>query len=278
VQQYIQVVRNANVVLHTTAPGKKVLFPMERDKLLAYLLDLAQFEYELGQAVDGALNANAEQFAEIRSKAAGALRELALSFSGTLSLLQKDESLQNWFDTIAGEVDQIAAGNTVPNVQKIFQLVSALDRIMRFNQISQIIFIKETVGRVGAGLKMLARLLAIDEKLVLLIGTLSDFGYGFSAIYSFLPLMQARIKRDPFSVLKLRATFLKLISMLDLQLVRILQPKSADAASVSEHYSSTIVDFVRIVLEIVSIPIFDVLAEIIQLKTAVLRDLPNRIE
>jgi hypothetical protein len=47
---------------------------MERNKFLAYLLDRAQFEYELGQAVDGALKAKAGQFAEIRSKAAGALR------------------------------------------------------------------------------------------------------------------------------------------------------------------------------------------------------------
>jgi WASH complex subunit strumpellin len=90
--------------------------------------------------------------------------------------------------------------------------------------------------------------------------------------------MQERIKRDPFSVLKLRATFLKMTSMLDLQLVRILQSESADAASVSEHYSSTIVDFVRVVLEIVPISIFEVLSEIIQLKTNTLKDLPSRME
>jgi hypothetical protein len=110
-------------------------------------------------------------------------------------------------------------------------------------------FIKETVGCVAASLKMLARLLAVDEKLVPLIGTLSDFGSCFPTLSSLVPLMQARIKQDAFSALKLRATFLKPTSLLDLQLVRILQAELNDAASVSEHYSTTIVDFVRIVLE-----------------------------
>jgi WASH complex subunit strumpellin len=154
-------------------------------------------------------------------------------------------------------------------------LVSALEKIMQF---SQSIFIKESVGRVGTSLIKLLRLLAIDEKLVPLIATLNDFSYSFSAIYSLVRLMQARIKRDPFSVLKLRATFLKLMSMRDLQLLRILQTQSADVASVSLYSSSTVVDFVRIVLDIVPISIFDVLVEIIQLKTTILKDLPNSIE
>jgi hypothetical protein len=64
----------------------------------------------------------------------------------------------------------------VPNIQKIFQLVSALENIMQFSQISQSIFIKESIGRVSAGLKMIARLLAVDKKIVPLIGTLSNFG------------------------------------------------------------------------------------------------------
>jgi WASH complex subunit strumpellin len=59
--------------------------------------------------------------------------------------------------------------------------------------------------------------------------------------------------------LKLRATFLKRTLILDLQLVRIFQAES-----------TAIVDFVRVVPSFVD--------NIIQLKTAVLKDLPNRIE
>ncbi|OHT02014.1 hypothetical protein TRFO_30967 [Tritrichomonas foetus] len=281
----VDAVRKANVilrflVLHSKPPAKKELFPMERDRLLTFLLDLAQFEFELKNAVDQALNDKAELWVDERTKAANTLRELGLSFSGTLSLssLTKDEKLQQWFDSIAGEVDALENVNNAANVQKIFQLTSALEKILQFSQISTSIFIKESVAGVITSLKMLGRLLSVDDSYSPLIGTLSDFAYGFFILDEFVPLMQRRIKADPFSVLKLRATFLKLTSILDLRLVRIIQSESNDAASVSEHYSTIIVDFVRTVLEIVPISIFQVLAQIIQLRTHVLKDLPNRIE
>ena len=47
------------------------------------------------------------------------------------------------------------------------------------------------------------------------------------------------------SVLKLRATFLKLASILQLPLVRIGQCQSPDLVSVSEYYSGELVAFVR---------------------------------
>ena len=285
IDNFVKLVRECNVVLrfsvlHTTAPGKKAVFPLDRDELLAFLLDLAQLEFDLKAALEKALTEKADMFIEERTKTANVLRELALSFSGTLSLsaLQKDESLQQWFDNIAGEVDQIENENSVANAQKIFQLIHALEKIMQFSQISQSIVIWTSVVGVIDGLKLIARLLAVDEKYEPLIGTISDFSYGFAILYNFVPLMQKRIKADPFSVVKLRATFMKLSSLLDLQLVRIVQVESNDVGSVSEHYSTTIVDYVRTVLEIVPISIFDVLAQIIDIRTNVLKDLPNRIE
>lgn len=284
-ENYIKVIREGNVVLrflvlHTQEPGKKVMFPLERDVLLAFLLDLAQFEFEVKTALDDTLNKKPDIWNDEKTKSANILRELAISFSGTLSLssLQKDENLQKWFEDIANEVEQLQNENTQSNSHKIFQLVSALDKLLQISQISQSIFIKESVSKVITSLKMLGRLLSVDESFGPLIGTLSDFKYGFYIIDSFIPLMQNRIKNDPFSVLKLRATFLKMTSLLDLQLIRIVQAESPDATSVSEHYSTLIVDFVRVVLEIIPISIFDVLAKIIRIRTNVLKPLPNKIE
>ena len=45
--------------------------------------------------------------------------------------------------------------------------------------------------------------------------------------------------RDPGTVIKLRAMFLKLASILDLPLVRISQAQSKDINSVAEYYSGT---------------------------------------
>jgi len=285
INNFVKVDRDANVtlrflILHTQNIGKKVEFPCSRDELLAFLLDLSQFEFELKTALENALNSKTELWNETRSKAANVLQQLSVSYSGTtgLSSLQKDESLQKWFDSMAKEVSGIEPVNNVQNIQKIYQLIAALEKILPFQQISSTIIIKESVKNVINFMKTLARLLNVDEKYPPLIGTLSDFSYGFGAIYSFIPLMQQRIKADPFSVLKLRATFLKMTSLLDLQLARIIQSESNDVESVSEHYSSIIVEYVRTVLEIVPISIFNVLDNIIHLRAHVIKELPNRIQ
>lgn len=285
IDSIVDVVRRANVilrflVLHSKAPSKKEQFPFDRERLLSFLLDLAQMEFDFKNAVDTALNDKSELWLEERTKAVDTLRELGLSFSGTLSIsrLQKDEQLQQWFDNVANEVEQLENENTSTNIQKIFQLTSALEKILSVTQISQSVFIKESVAGATTSLKMLGRLLKVDDSYGPLINTLSDFNYGFYILDELTPLMQRRIKADPFSVLQLRATFLKLTSILDLRLVRIIQAESNDAASVSQHYSTIIVDFVRTVIEIVPISIFQVLAQIIQLRTSVLKELPNRIE
>ena len=288
INKFVQLDRESNVtlrfmILHSQEPdkkNKKILYPCPRDDILAFLLDLAQFEFELKNALETALETKPELWNDTRDSAVNILNELAMSFSGNLQLssLQKDENLQKWFENMANEVKSLENVASVPNVQKIFQLTSALEKIIPFQQISSKVAIKESVQNVITSLKTLGRLLNIDEKYTPLLGTLSDFSYGFAAINAFIPLMQKRIKADPFSVLKLRATFLKMTSLLDLQLVRIIQSESNDVESVSAHYSNLIVEFVRDVLEIVPVSIFGVLDNIIQLRTNVIKDLPNRIE
>ena len=62
--------------------------------------------------------------------------------------------------------------------------------------------------------------------------------------------MQEGIRRDPSLVIKLRATFLKLASALDLPLMRINQANSPDLVSVSKYYSGELVAYVRKVLQV----------------------------
>ena len=62
--------------------------------------------------------------------------------------------------------------------------------------------------------------------------------------------MQQGIKKDPSLVTKLRATFLKLASALDLPLMRVNQANSPDLVSVSQYYSSELVAYVRVVLQV----------------------------
>ncbi len=63
--------------------------------------------------------------------------------------------------------------------------------------------------------------------------------------------MRESIRVSPSMVTKLRATFLKLASALDLPLLRINQANSPDLLSVSQYYSGELVSYVRKVLQII---------------------------
>jgi len=81
-----------------------------------------------------------------------------------------------------------------------------------------------------------------------------------------------RIQRDPGSVLLLRSTFLKLASMLQNPLSRIVQVSgketmAAEFLAVSQYYSSELIDFVRRVLLIVPEMMFLKLDQIIKIQT-----------
>ena len=78
-------------------------------------------------------------------------------------------------------------------------------------------------------------------------------------------------------MLKLRATFLKLVSIIDAPLVRINQANSPDLASVSQHYSAELVAYVRRVLQVIPENMFSILNEIVQLQTHELVELPGKV-
>ena len=61
---------------------------------------------------------------------------------------------------------------------------------------------------------------------------------------------------DPSTVVLLRATLLKLASMLEVPPIRINQCESPDTISVAEYYSSELVEFLRRVLEIIPKSVF----------------------
>lgn len=90
--------------------------------------------------------------------------------------------------------------------------------------------------------------------------------------------MQESIRVNPSMVTKLRATFLKLASALDLPLLRINQANSPDLLSVSQYYSGELVSYVRKVLQIIPESMFTSLLKIIKLQTHDIIEVPTRLD
>ena len=117
----------------------------------------------------------------------------------------------------------------------------------------------------------------MDQEVLAHVAMISDFSYAWIMMKDYVGLMQNEITKNPAVVLMLRATFIKLVSILDFPLERINQCESPDLVSVSAFYSGEIVNFVRRVLAIVPKTVFDMLHDIVNLETHTLAALPMKV-
>jgi WASH complex subunit strumpellin len=78
-------------------------------------------------------------------------------------------------------------------------------------------------------------------------------------IDDYLPIMQDKIKEDPNLVLYLRTVFMKLASIMNQPLTRIIESGSDDLRSVANYYSGELVKFVKRVLQVIPKKIFSLL-------------------
>ena len=118
----------------------------------------------------------------------------------------------------------------------------------------------------------------IREDFLITLQMVSDLSYAWLIIDSYTCHMQTAVKQDPSLVGRLRATFLKLSSALDLPLLRINQARSADLVSVSQYYSAELVSYVRHVLHVIPSTMFTLVESIVQLQTNVIKEVPMRLD
>ena len=121
------------------------------------------------------------------------------------------------------------------------------------------------------------RVVNMRDSVLVTLAVVSDMAYAWLAISDYTPLMRSRIQRNPFSVLKLRATFLKLVSILDAPLVRINEANSPDLSSVSQYYSTEVAKFMRTVLQVIPENMFAILSEVVRINASELQQLPVKV-
>ncbi len=156
--------------------------------------------------------------------------------------------------------------------------MSALEEVEQFEQIETNLQVKQFLAETRKYLQRMVRIGHMTEKVMVTFDIITDIAYAWELIDDYVASMQALIKRDPANVLKLRAIFVKLSSILMVPLVRINQANSPDLASVSQYYTEKLEAFVRRVLEVIPASMFDLLRVIIDLQINKLKELPTRVE
>lgn len=279
--------RNANttvrwLLLHRTTEVKKlrdiVAQGITENEILLLLLKASQFEYQVKSMFQSLLDTKDEKWEQYKKVSCEHMTELSEYFSGEkpLARVAKDESLQAWFLNISDKVSALNHKDSLKAGRKIQQITTALEDVEQFSQIATNLHVKQYLEDTRTYLRHMVRTANVKEEVMIMIESVCDLAYGWGILHKYIPLIHGNIKKDPFRTLEVRALILKLVSILDVPLLRIKQVNSADLEAVAEYYSTVLVAYVRKVLEIIPINVFTHLKEIISIRTR-LRELPTRV-
>eukprot|EP01029_Cantina_marsupialis_P032034 TRINITY_DN944_c0_g1_i2.p1 TRINITY_DN944_c0_g1~~TRINITY_DN944_c0_g1_i2.p1 ORF type:complete len:853 (+),score=136.99 TRINITY_DN944_c0_g1_i2:61-2619(+) len=273
----LDLVRNCNttlkwLLLHNQAERKKlqtaVANSCSRSDLVSFLMETSQMEFKLKTILEELLSGKSGQWEDLKKDCVSVLREMAKYFSGSLALnVDKDVGLLKFFNDQADVVNKLEFRNSIEAGQQIQQLISGLDETKQFECMETSRQLSEYLVIARNSLTQMSMTANITEEMVDALQEISDLSYAWETIPHYLPLIQDRLRKDPQSVSQLRALFKKLVSILDIPLIRITQAESEDALSVAEFYSSQLLSLLRNALEVVPEQVFAILSQIVQVQS-----------
>jgi WASH complex subunit strumpellin len=272
------------LMLHRTCVDAKlnkiITAQLDPEKLLFMLMHTAEFEYKLNVLLTELIDKREERWDVCRKDASGRMTELSEYFSGEkpLTRVERSDDLQRWFGNIAEKIRALDIDDSTVAGRRMQQIISALEEVEQYHQIDSSLQIKQFLAETREELTVMMRVVNVKKTVVSTLSVVADFSYAWDIINDFMIPMQDRIRLTPHTVKALRATFLKLASVLELPLLRIMEAGSDDAESVSQYYSSQLVDYIRKVLQVIPETMFELLRDIATMQTTRLRDLPAKVE
>lgn len=248
--------------------------------LFQLLLDTAQFEFILKEMFKQMLSEKQSKWEHYKKEGSERMTELADVFSGVkpLTRVEKNENLQAWFREISKQILSLNYDDSTAAGRKTVQLIQALEEVQEFHQLESNLQVCQFLADTRKFLHQMIRTINIKEEVLITVQIVGDLSFAWQIIDSFTSIMQESIRVNPSMVTKLRATFLKLASALDLPLLRINQANSPDLLSVSQYYSGELVSYVRKVLQIIPESMFTSLLKIIKLQTHDIIEVPTRLD
>jgi WASH complex subunit strumpellin len=282
--------RDCNVTLRwvmlAKLSGVKKIYDQINNELnlsefLQLLMNTAQFERNLKAKLDVMLEKRQSVWAEDKSQAAIRMKELSDYFSGNRPLtrgIQKNEQYERWFLEMENQINSMNFDDAGSASRKIQMLIQALDDIEQYHQIEGNLQIKQFLQETKDYMRHMVDIVNLNSDILQWIARISDFSYAWNCMDDFTVLMQETIRKDPRSVRLLESTILKLSSIMNIPLVRILESNSPDLESVTEYYSKELVKYVRKVLQVIPNAVFRLLDEIAMMQGGKLSEMPAKIK
>lgn len=249
-------------------------------ELFELLLNVSQLEFRVRDIIKDVLTEKESQWNSCRKEAHERLSELSEVFSASNILLKvkKNDDLKKWFADIAKEISELTHEQVNVSGRKIVQLIQALERVQEYHNLNSNMQVKQHLIETDQYLHQMIQTINIKEENLINLHIIGDLSYAWISIDKFTAIMQESVQKQPSLVIKLRATFLKLASALEIPLLRINQAHSNDLESVSQYYSNELVNYVRKVIQIIPKTMFEILTKIIKIQTESMVEVPTRLD
>ncbi|KAJ8673596.1 hypothetical protein QAD02_004858 [Eretmocerus hayati] len=291
----IKLIRECNVTLHWlllhTATPTILTEDLKRSKnlkqlviqeskytihdTLNLLLATAQIEHSIKKMYKQLLQDKEGKWTKNKESCIERVNRLSEVFNGNeqLNNVEKNQTLQTWFKEIGRHIESLVEDDG----KKIMQLLQALEEVQEFHQLENNLQISQHLKDTRQILHNMLRSSSMNEDTMIALNIVTDCCYAWNIMETFVPIMQSHIKKNPTTVIQLKALFLKMASALEMPLLRINQAKSADLASVSQYYSRELESYARRVLQIIPESVFAILAQIVHLETNIFHEIPTKL-
>jgi WASH complex subunit strumpellin len=255
---------------------------VNEEMIVTFLLNVSQLEFHMRNILTDLIQKRQSIWEACKKESMERMQELSEYFSGQKPLVRakQDDSLKQWFLDLKSQIDNLNFSSPTAAARKIVNIVNALENVEEFHKIESSLQVKQFLGDSRSYLQRMIRVVNIKENDLAILNIISDFSFAWNLIQAdrFVQVFHDKIKNQPRICLLLRATFLKLVSIMDMPLVRINQCGSRDVVSVAAFYSSELLSFIRKVLEIVPQSMFTSLNSIISIQTSGFKELPLKIQ
>ena len=288
IESLLTIMRDSNVVLRWFILQRNITNKKYREiineglgnnYLIKLLLDLSQFEDLLKTMFQKLVFTKEEMWETDKNFCIQRLSELITYYSGNsaFNTTLKLENYSKYFEETSNKINQLNSGNPNKAGVKIGRIKERLNNIKNLDKINESANARENVRLINDKLDHMLLIVNVKKNYLISISKISDFSYAWISIHDYSQEMQKILQSNSKNVLLLRATFLKLASILNFPLIRLFEIESEDIESVTNYYSGELVVFVRDILQIIPISVFGLLDDVSKIFSSGFQEIPIKL-
>lgn len=268
----------------------------KQDTILSLLLYTAQYELILYKHLKALCEKRGDYWDKDREASQNNMSDIAEYFSEKSSFKNRtaNSDYSEYFTTMQKKIEELVPEGGSGNVsRKIQKYISALEDIEKYDQIESNLQVRQHIDDTRKRLKNMLKVLNLKKRLLSDFRRITDCSYSFLILKDYIANMQKVIVKEASSTLLLRAAFMKLSSIMDAPMSRIIQldaisineqqPDSgsyhSNFKSVSNYYSTELMNFVKEVLQVIPRRVFDLAcSSLIDALTPKIKNMPGEID